>query len=107
MIAFALSPVIIGTINANEYLDIILTAGSINPLLEEAQVLIKGSENVAGFMIFLSITCFIVQIPTIVGRFILRCGTTLLFVLHIAVSMSKKHYLSISCSSIGKFSWAK
>lgn len=104
VIAFALSPVIIGTINANEYLDIILMAGSISPLLEEAQAVIKGSENVAGFMIFLSITCFIVQIPTIVGRFILRCGTTLLFILHIAVSISKK---PISCSSIGKFSWAK
>ena len=88
VISFLLSPIHIRTIQSNQYRDLILTVPATTSPIPETQALIRGSVNVAGFMIFLSIVCFIVQIPTIVGRFILKGGTALIFVLHVVV----RHY---------------
>ena len=100
MVSFILSPIHIRTIQSNQYLDLILMVQATTSPIPETQALIRDSANVAGFMIFLSIVCFIIQIPTIVGRFILKGGTALIFVLHLVVShILFRHNSLKSCSA--------
>ena len=94
VLCLALSPVIIDTVDSNSYFSILLAIDASllasDPLMiEDTQNLIMGSKDIAGFMIFLSIMCFIIEIPSIVGRFILRGGTKMLLVLHVVVSLPK------------------
>ena len=86
-----LSPVIINTVDSNDYFNILLALDtsqlSSDPLMiAETQALIESSKVVAQFAIFLGVCCFLIEVLPIISRFTLRAGSTTLLVFHIVVS---------------------
>ena len=95
----ALSPAIINTIDSNDYFKILLAVDTSllatdTLMISDTQDLIRNSKAVAEFMIFVGVMCFLVQIPSIVSRFILRCTPITLLVLHIVVSICASFQLT-------------
>ena len=82
---FAISCVIISEVDSNNYFDVILSVDSSVDSISDTQSLIGGSKAVSGFMIVVTILVLIIEISTIIGRFMLRTGFGMLRILHCVV----------------------
>ena len=86
IICLGASATVIHEINSNDYLQLILDVPASDNEQVDLQDLINDSTDVSKFVIFLAIFVFIVEIPTIVGRFLLHAGVRMSQVLHAVVS---------------------
>ena len=82
-----LSSVILNTIETNTYFDAVLSTSRFSggDILVELQDLINLTRSVAGYMIFVAIFVSLVEIPTILGRFLVRAGIGMLRIFHVVV----------------------
>ena len=84
------SSFILHTLRTNPYLDAILVTDiddDTSHNIEDAQNLIDNTKTTAGFMIFLSVVTFIIEMSTILGLFILKGNKDKRFFLHFIVSL--------------------
>ena len=82
----ALSSVILNTIESNTYLNVLLNLNLVgNDILDDMQSLITLTRSLAGYMIFVAVVAFLVEVPTILGRFTLHAGNGMLRILHVVV----------------------
>ena len=83
----ALSIVILTTIESNTYLNLILSLNSVTDgdIIDDMQSLITLTHSLAGYMIFVAVVAFLVEVPTILGRFTLHAGNGMLRILHVVV----------------------
>ena len=89
-VCLGLSSYIINTIDSNTYLNVLLSLSQYSfpaggDILVDMQNLINLSRSLAGYMIFVAIVAFLVEVPTILGRFTLRAGNGMLRILHVVV----------------------
>ena len=92
-ICLSLSSVTLNTIDSNTYFDQILSINrfSLDPqsgeILVELQDLITLTRSLTRYMLFVAIFAFLVEIPTILGRFTIRAGIGMLRIFHVVVRL--------------------
>ena len=87
VICLGLSSVILNTIESNTYFDIVLSIDRFSggDIIVELQDLIILTRALVGYMIFVAIFVFLVEIPTILARFTVRAGIGMLRIFHVLV----------------------
>ena len=83
--SIGVSAAIINIIDSNSYFDLLLAIEDSTDEIASIQSLIRASRSVSAFMIFLAVMSILIEIPTIIGRFTLRGGKTILRIFHVLV----------------------